>query len=712
MFQKDEKRGKHHKSYGDISKAAANGCKICHSIRNIKNKLEPSQPIYYNFEWHNGWRGHWSIGFSPDETPRANINVYVHVSKATSTPPEYAQFLRSATDHLETDPSHVRRDTTTLRDIPDNTGHEMVAEVAKGWLQTCKEKHTCDKEHATQEPGWYPDRLIHVGSSEEQPRLILRSDRPDGPYAALSHCWGDDPHFLMLTSTNIEEFRQAIPLEEVAASFRDAIITCRRLGIRYIWIDSLCILQSGEGSQEDWLLHSSEMHKVYQNCELNIAIHVAANPEEGAFRSRETDFLQDCYVWTPFHEPPADSSWYLDEDRKIVRSQSFRSKDEDLEADDEEPIGEAPIPETRDQNSPSSKTHLCAIFSEADFSYSRRHLPLSNRAWVLQEKLLSPRTLHFQTDRIAWECHKKPFQTEYLPDSIASNQWRGFDCLFQTQYNIHEHGLVLRTFFDYVMEYTDADLSHPNEDKFVAFAAIARRFGEEWDHDYCAGVFRPWFPQALLWDTMLFANATRATAYRAPSWSWASIDGCINLSVISDGDATDFATVKDVQVQLVDPHNPYGQVESASLVLTGPMIDWKSLVRHSAMDEESDEENDKRPSRYGNDYMREIDEAFSLTTFSGEHVELRPDHFPRMTPVDRNLIKTCFGSTDDICFVAVTEMVNPPRLNNWSGCYGLILRRLEDGMYVRLGVWKGEVGFLGQHSEGECVFQEKTIKII
>lgn len=711
MFLKDEKHGKHHKSYDDIAKAAANGCKVCHSIRNIKNQLEPSSQIYYTFEWHNGWRGHWSIGFSDDETAYANVHAYVHVSRADSTPAGYDQFLRSVNDDLETDSSHVRRTIPALRDIPDNTGDEMVAKVAKEWLETCKEKHTCDKEHATQEPGWYPDRLIHVGNSEEEPRLVLRSDRPDGPYAALSHCWGDDPQFLMLTSTNVEEFRQEIPLEEVAASFRDAIITCRRLGIPYIWIDSLCILQSGEGSQEDWLLHSSEMHKVYQNCELNIAIHVAANAEEGAFRWRDPDFLQDCYVWTPFHEPSADSVWSLDEDRNIVKSQSFRLKDKDLESEDEDPIGGAPTPETQDQNPLPSKTHLCAVFSEDDFSYSRRHLPLSRRAWVLQEKLLSPRTLHFQTDRIAWECHAKPFQTEYLPDSIASNQWHGFDCLFQTRYNIQEHGLTHQTFFDYVAEYMDANLSHPNEDKFVAFAAITRRFGEKWDHDYCAGVFRPWFPQALLWDTMLYTNTTRATVYRAPSWSWANIDGRINLSVISDGEGTDFATVTDVQVQLVDPLNPYGQVKSASLVLTGPMIDWKSLVHRTAMDEGSDDDGEKK-SPYGTDQLREMDEALNITTFPGDHVELRPDHFPLLTPIDRNLIKTCIGSTDDVWFVAVTEMVNPPRLECWSGCYGLILRRLEDGTYVRLGLWKAKLGFLGKHSEGGCMFQEKSVKIV
>jgi len=89
------------------------------------------------------------------------------------------------------------------------------------------------------------------------------------PYAALSHMWGDvnvSPP-LQTIRYNYGEVKQSIPIRRLPRNFRDAVETCRRLGIQYVWIDSLCILQD---STEDWQKEALEMHRVYRNAEVTI----------------------------------------------------------------------------------------------------------------------------------------------------------------------------------------------------------------------------------------------------------------------------------------------------------------------------------------------------------------------------------------------------------------------------------------------------------
>ena len=78
-------------------------------------------------------------------------------------------------------------------------------------------------------------------------------------YAALSHCWGK-VRPLTTTSTNLNQHLISIPLSSMPEMFQDAVIASRELGIRYLWIDSLCIIQD---SVEDWELECSKMGRVY-----------------------------------------------------------------------------------------------------------------------------------------------------------------------------------------------------------------------------------------------------------------------------------------------------------------------------------------------------------------------------------------------------------------------------------------------------------------
>ncbi|CAI6091795.1 unnamed protein product [Clonostachys chloroleuca] len=573
----------------------------------------------------------------------------------------------------------VRPDVTTGREIPDHTGHEAVAQLAKEWHEECKKNHACGDFYQHRQVGWYPKRLVHVGQDGQRPRLVLRDeDGLHGPYATLCHCWSEKPEFFMLNAYNLEDLRKETPIERLATSFRHAILTCQRLQIPYVWIDSLCILQAGSTSQSDWLFHANEMHKVYLNCELNIAIDVSANPHEGAFRQRNPCILQDCFTWTPFHG-------YSD----------FPEESLEREPDTESENKAMFDPQHRERSSPSktAQINLCALFTEEDFSYSRLNLPLSQRAWVFQEAILSARILHFGSDRIWWACAKRTTLSECMPNSVANNTGQGFDCLYQSSFNIERGSSnTLILYFEYLTKYyTDRELSHPREDKLVAFAVIARLCAPWFGGDYCAGIFRNIVPWGLLWYSHPEAFTPRPDSYRAPSWSWASIDNRVFFDFY-DREPNILAHVLDVSVQLVDISDPFGQVKSAALTLRGPLISSQALIGKGSTTQSRltvstllDEKIWLEPDDY-------------YWSFRSSQQEQHPDYYPSL---GRNLHFLCIG-----------EVEYSPVFEHKSGTYGLILRKSDNGSFLRVGRWVARVGFIKRHAGTDCELQAETIAIL
>jgi hypothetical protein len=133
-----------------------------------------------------------------------------------------------------------------------------------------------------------PTRLLYIGSRDSEIKLVVtENDPPSGPYVTLSHCWGQ-ALFLCLLEENMDSFLAETAFGRLPKTFADAIGISRRLGVHYIWIDSLTIIQK---SRNDWLREAAQMHHVYSNSFCNISATGATDSSVGLFFDRNTTDL-------------------------------------------------------------------------------------------------------------------------------------------------------------------------------------------------------------------------------------------------------------------------------------------------------------------------------------------------------------------------------------------------------------------------------------
>lgn len=215
-------------------------------------------------------------------------------------------------------------------------------QLLRQWLHVCDTEHGHNPESHS-DSLQMPTRLIHIEASRERLEVIQGSSSLC--YAALSHCWGNSPKLCTLTS-NLEAFRREIPHSLLPLNFQEAIKVARALKIPYLWIDSLCIVQD---DLADWEREAGRMGQVFSNAYCTIAATSAAASDEG-FLARQTG-------------PP-------------------------LSVTIETPSG--------------GILHVSEFME--DYHQDLELAPLNTRGWVLQERALSRRTLHFSKTQVYWEC--------------------------------------------------------------------------------------------------------------------------------------------------------------------------------------------------------------------------------------------------------------------------------------------------------------------
>ena len=238
-------------------------------------------------------------------------------------------------------------------EILPNTHSPANLQLAANWLTRCAGQHESCNSSSTEDK-YHPTRLLDLKASDDVSniRLVERDNRMcDNPYIALSHCWGGYIP-LVLREETVHYLKKGINLLTLPKTFQHAVAVVRSLGIRYIWIDSLCIIQD---SYLDWEQEASRMREVYRNAILTIAATGAASSSAGCFFDRDIDLVKAITVSV---------SWL---------------------------------------GVPQGIYCICDGYIWQD---NIVNAPLNQRAWVVQERLLSPRILHFGRDQMAWECRE------------------------------------------------------------------------------------------------------------------------------------------------------------------------------------------------------------------------------------------------------------------------------------------------------------------
>jgi hypothetical protein len=232
--------------------------------------------------------------------------------------------------------------------IQPKPGSKLHFRMLKEWLQDCDKCHNDHKFGSEKE---LPTRVLDVKTQQGPDILRLReTERERGRYIALSHRWGEDESRKPLSTTreNKGAHYKEIKFGDLPKTFRDAVAVTRGLGIRYLWIDSLCIIQ---GDNEDWEEESKLMHSVFANAFCTIAATSAKDSWEGFLVRRavtQTVKLVDRRAEPPFH------------------------------------------------------VYACEV--GGNFHDDVVNGGLNKRAWVLQERALSRRTIHFTAAQTYWEC--------------------------------------------------------------------------------------------------------------------------------------------------------------------------------------------------------------------------------------------------------------------------------------------------------------------
>ncbi|OOF94952.1 hypothetical protein ASPCADRAFT_507815 [Aspergillus carbonarius ITEM 5010] len=346
------------------------------------------------------------------------------------------------------------------------------------WLKTCMEEHKqCSMNPKTS----LPRRVIDIGCSDADKVSLYQPKLADAwsPYVAVSYCWGTEGN-LMTTKENIDIHRQHIEWKLIPCTLQEAISLTRRLGIRYIWIDALCIIQN---DGEDWNREAVKMGDYYQSAQLVVAAARSPNAKSGLFGPR----LRVPYSYEGGHMPTTFTSKELNVSTWLGR--------------------------------PKYQVYVREALHEYGGWYTElddpRANPLSSRGWALQERLLSTRIVHLAAPEMVWECKEAGWCEcdKGLPTSRLAT----------AEKDIH---IPQVEWTATVEEYSRRSFTCL-QDKLVALDGIAQRYRGPDSAQYLFGLWERYLADQLGWSAQYGGNwSLPLTANKdiilCPSWSWIS----------------------------------------------------------------------------------------------------------------------------------------------------------------------------------------------
>jgi hypothetical protein len=396
--------------------------------------------------------------------------------------------------------------------------------VIKRWLDVCNNTHSKCRAGSDGPPPLLPTRIIEIQGPKQVFLRTVNVDSESLQYTCLSRCWGGIVP-LRTTSKILQTFQDTgIVWETLPRSFQDAVDMTERLGLRYIWIDSLCIIQD---DIEDWRAEGSGMSGIFSGAYLTLAATSATGSDKGFYRARSA--------------------------RRVESTHSIPNQEN------------------------GGRPYGIHVVETSEPSMEWQDLPLLKRAWVYQETWLTPRIVHFAKDMLHWKCLECKAQETEIENSISASSshreswFDSFKNLFRKKtFGTASHPkAVLEAYkareewYEIVKGYTRASLTF-SKDKLPALQGVAKRVQSKRQCAYYAGLWEDELCMDLAW--FLGTPTTSKITYRAPSWSWASTEGCVhyNTQLYMKAEAS------VVHVETVPAgKDPLGEVTAGTLVIRG-----------------------------------------------------------------------------------------------------------------------------------------------
>jgi hypothetical protein len=450
-----------------------------------------------------------------------------------------------------------------------HVGSSASFQLANQWLDTCRMTHDECNVFARRT---VPTRLINLKSRSNYGYVKIVTGRLIGlagtaNYATLSYCWGGT-QAIKTTKSTLAQHQVGIRISELGQSIQDAIRVALTLGIGFLWIDSLCIVQD---DPQDIAAEISKMSEYYENALVCISAASATTCNDGFLQPRSGN----PYRRGPFKLPYRNSNHVMGSIKLVTYS-----------------------------------------------DYSEALEPTSNRAWTMQESLLSPRLLSYSYQTLAWSCqrvnHTDGGPNREWHDFTQRRNWKNSRTLGQSRSS------VIKYWKELVESYSKRSLTKPR-DKLLAISGLAQKYAQilssshEPSHleggstntevKYLAGVwhlgpnFHHYFPVIglqLFWTTPLFefrftdnlshlreeylqhvgkSSVHRFREYIAPSWSWAAIDGpIIYEDWTSDISEASGFRILNAEVSVEAQQSLFGAVTSGSLTVEGRMREIGAIV--------------------------------------------------------------------------------------------------------------------------------------
>lgn len=334
-------------------------------------------------------------------------------------------------------------------------------------MTNCVKQHKCAKDATLP---LLPDRVIWIEANNTSGIRLLEPKNIYAKYIALSYCWGAvSANTYLLKPQNLNAIKVGIELSDLPPLFQDIISIARSIGIEYIWIDRLCIIQ---GDDSDFRSQAEKMGEIYGNATLTISAASATSENDRILISR-------------------DDKW------------SAANLEMDING-----IGNLSVGIRR------RSYGLATEVSGGDYG------KVSTRAWIWQERLLATRTVFFTPAALKFECRCHSIW-EGFGEGYTGNSW-----------SAKLDNMTHLAWLSLVEEYMSRNITRPS-DRLPAMNAVMKRIEKSTGWLPFWGLWANALVPSMGWKAKDGAEHGNGKCLKnldhcAPTWSWASVNAPIS----------------------------------------------------------------------------------------------------------------------------------------------------------------------------------------